>query len=57
MTSTSCYTIAPIAPLTPIIMESPSISITEIPLLTLIFGPSTVEFDNDTDAYTTVDIN
>jgi hypothetical protein len=48
---------APIAPSTPIIMESPSISITEIPLSTLIFSPSTDEFDNDTDAYTTVDIN
>jgi hypothetical protein len=57
MTSTSCYKIAPIAPSTPIIMESPASAITEILLSTLIFSPSIVEFNNDTDAYTTVDIN
>jgi hypothetical protein len=48
---------APIAPSTPIIMESPANVITEILLSTLIFSPSTVYFNNDTDAYTTVDIN
>jgi hypothetical protein len=48
---------APIAPSTPIIMESPASTITVIPLSALIFGPSTVEFNNDTDAFTTVDIN
>jgi hypothetical protein len=48
---------APIVPSTPIIMTSPTTTITLIPLSTLIFGPSTVYFNNDTYAYTTVDIN
>jgi hypothetical protein len=48
---------APIAPSTPIIMTSPTTAITEIPLSTLIFGPSSVKFNNDTNVYTTVDIN
>jgi hypothetical protein len=57
MSSTSCYTMALIAPTTLIIMTSPTTTITEIPLSTLIFGPSTITFDNDIDAYTTDDIN
>jgi hypothetical protein len=57
MTSTSCYTMAPIAPSTPIIMDSPAGTITDISLSPLIFGPSPVTFANDTAAYTTVDIN
>jgi hypothetical protein len=48
---------APIAQSTPIIMDSPANTITEIPLSTLIFGPSSVYFNNDKNAYITVGIN
>jgi hypothetical protein len=48
---------APIAPSTPIIMTRPATIITLIPLSSLIFGPSSVLFVNDTSAYATVDIN
>jgi hypothetical protein len=57
MTSTSCYSMAPIATTAPIIMTSPSTTITDIPLLPLIFGSSSVTFANDTNAYIAVDIN
>jgi hypothetical protein len=49
---------APIAPSTPIIMDSPAGIITDISLSPLIFGTSPpVTFNNDTNAYTTVDMN
>lgn len=48
---------APIATSTPIIMTSPTTTITDISLSPLIFGPSSVTLNNDTDAYTTVDID
>jgi hypothetical protein len=47
---------APLAPTTPIIMDSPANIITQIPLSSLIFSTSSVVFVNDTDAYTTVEI-
>ena len=58
MKLTSCYSMEPIATTTPVIMTSPTTTITDISLSPLIFDySSTVKFNNDTDAYTTVDIN
>jgi hypothetical protein len=49
---------APIATTTQIIMISPTTTITDLSLSTLIFDDlSSVTFDNDTDAYISVDIN
>ena len=55
MTSTSCYSMAPIATSTTITMTSPAMTMTSLP--SSIYGPSTVTFVNDTQAYTTVDID
>jgi hypothetical protein len=58
MTTTSCYSMAPIATTTQIIMTSPTTTITDLSLSPLIFDDSSsVTFINDTNAYTTVDIN
>jgi hypothetical protein len=54
MTTTSCYSMAPIVTPTPITMTSPSTTITSLPKS--IYEPSSVTFSNDTQAYTTVDI-
>jgi hypothetical protein len=54
MTSTSCYSMAPIVTPTPIPM---SILTTMASIASSIYGTSTVTFNNDTVAYTTVDIN
>jgi hypothetical protein len=54
MKSTSCYSMAPIATPNPITMNKLT-TITSIS--SSIYGPSTVTFDNDTQAYETVDIN
>jgi hypothetical protein len=48
---------APIAATTQIIMDSPKTSISDISLSPLIFGSSSVTFNNDVAAYKTVDIN
>jgi hypothetical protein len=42
---------------TTIKMTSPATTITEIPLSSLIFVQSLITFNNDTNSYTTVDIN
>jgi hypothetical protein len=55
MTSTSCYSMAPITTPTPITMTSPADTITSLP--SSIYGASNVLFVNDTQAYTTVDID
>jgi hypothetical protein len=55
MATTSCYSMTTtVATSTPTTMIS-SISITSLP--SSIYGPSSVTFVNDTNAYTTVDIN
>jgi hypothetical protein len=54
MTSTSCYSMAPAAP-GPLITMDVLNTITALP--SSIYGPSTVTFVNDTQAYITVDIN
>ena len=54
MTTTSCYSMAPIARSSPITMIALN---TMTSLLASIYEPSSVAFDNDTDAYTIVDIN
>ena len=53
ITSTSCYSMAPIVKPSPITMTI----LTTMASISPIYGTSTVTFDNDTDAYITVDIN
>ena len=53
MARTSCYSMAPIATSTPIIMETLT---TMASLSSSIYVPSSVTFNNDTDAYATVNI-
>ena len=54
MKTTSCYSMAPIVTATPINM---TILTTMASILSSIYEPSSVTFVNDTEAYTTVDIN
>jgi hypothetical protein len=54
MTLTSCYSMAPIVTTTTITMTSPATSMASLPLS--IYGAILVNFVEDTQAYTTVDI-
>jgi hypothetical protein len=54
MTSTSCYSMEPIVTPTPITMI---ILTTMASITSSIYGTSSVTFIEDTQAYTTVDIN
>ena len=54
MARTSCYSMAPIATSTPITMETLT---TMASLSSPIYGQSSVTFNNDTQAYTTVNID
>ena len=54
MKSTSCYSMAPISASTPITM---TILTTMQSISSSIYESSTITFVNDTDAYTTVDID
>jgi hypothetical protein len=54
MTTTSCYSMAPISTTTQITMD---ILTTITSISSSIYGPSSVTFNNDTQAYTTVEIN
>ena len=53
MTSISCYSMAPIVTPNPIIMTT----LTMFDPISSIYGPSSVTFVNDTDSYTTDNIN
>jgi hypothetical protein len=54
MTSTSCYSMAPIVTPTPIPM---TILLTTMAPVSPIYGAGSITFADDTAAYTTVDIN
>jgi hypothetical protein len=53
MTSTTCYSIAPIVTPTPITMTM----LTTMAPVSPIYGAGSITFAEDTAAYTTVDIN